>query len=192
VLVLLVGVAGCRSDEATRGHEPTPITTARGQEVLAHEGPSGEGRLPGGTFSFGSPVDSSEMRTGGRLASASWDIYWHLDDGSRGAWGVGIDVLHSPARAARALDEEAAFWCPGPRRGVEDLDDRGVADVRVSSCPRAGGEGFYATLDAADGPVLASLTVSGPTRSAAEDSLRAVWPAIGDAIVRVGASLGGQ
>ncbi len=104
--------------------------------------------------------------------------------------GVGIDVLHTPGRAARALDEEAAFWCPGPRRGVKDLGNGGLADVRVSSCRRAGGDGFYATLDAADGPVLTSLTVGGPTRPAAVAALRAVWPAIRDAVVRVRASLG--
>jgi hypothetical protein len=190
VLVLIVGLAGCRSDEAARGLHPKPMTAAQAQEVLAHEGPSGDGRLPGGTFRFGSTFDNSEMRTGGRLASASWDVYWHREDGDRGAWGVGIDVLLTPERAARALDEEAAFWCPGPRRGVEDLGSDGLAEVRASSCRRAGGEGFYATLDAADGPVLASVTVAGPTRRAAGAALRAVWPAIRDAVVRVRASLG--
>jgi hypothetical protein len=161
------------------------------------EGPSGDGRFPDGTFTFGSPFDNSDspfgnsgMLIGGRLASASWDVYWYRDDGDRGAWGVGIDVLRTPARAARALDEEAAFWCPGPRRGVEDLGDGSLADVRASTCRRAGGDGFYATLDAADGSVLTSITVGGATRPAAVAALRAVWPAIRDAVVRVRASLG--
>jgi hypothetical protein len=189
VLALIVALAGCRADEAG-GHQPKPMTAAQAQEVLAREGPSGDGRLPGGTFRFGSTFDNSEMRTGGRLASASWDVYWHRNDGDRGAWGVGIDVLLTPERAVRALDEEAAFWCPGPRRGVEDLGNGSLADVRASSCRRAGGEGFYATLDAADGPVLASLTVAGPTRRAAVAALHAVWPAIRDAVVRVRMSLG--
>jgi hypothetical protein len=197
VLVLIVGLTGCRSDEAARGLDPKPMTAAQAQDVLAHEGPSGDARFPGGTFTFGSPFDNSDspfgssgMRTGGRLASASWDVYWYRNDGDRGAWGVGIDVLRTPGRAARALDEEAGFWCPGPRRGVEDLGDGGLADVRASTCRRAGGEGFYATLDAADGPVLTSLTVGGPTRPAAVAALRAVWPAIRDAVVRVRGSLG--
>jgi len=197
VLVLIVGVTGCRSHEAARRLESKPMTAAQAQAMLAHEGPSGEGRFSGGTFSFGSPFDNSDspfgnsgMRIGGRLASASWDVYWYRTDGDRGAWGVGIDVLRTPGRAARALDEEAAFWCPGPRRGVDDLGNGGLADVRASSCRRAGGDGFYATLDAADGPILTSLTVGGPTRPAAVAALRAVWPAIRDAVVRVRASLG--
>lgn len=196
-LVLIVALTGCRSDETARGLEPKPMTAAQAQEVLAHEGPSGDGRFPGGTFTFGSPFDNSDSPfgnsktlTGGRLASASWDVYWHRNDGDVGAWGVGIDVLRTPERAARALDEGAAFWCQGPRRGVEDLGNGGLADVRTSSCRRAGGEGFYATLDAADGPVLTSLTVGGPTRAEAVAALRAVWPAIRDAVVRVRASLG--
>ncbi|MGH3336548.1 MAG: hypothetical protein ACRDOZ_12055 [Nocardioides sp.] len=197
VLVLTVGMTGCRSDEAARGLDPEPMTAAQVQEVLAHEGPSGDGRFPGGTFTFGSPFDNSdspfgdpEKGIGGRLASASWDVYWYRNDGDRGAWGAGIDVLRTPGRAARALDDEAAFWCPGSRRGVEELGNGGVADVRASTCRRAGGEGFYATLDAADGSVLTSLTVGGPTRPAAVAALRAVWPAIRDAVVRVRASLG--
>jgi hypothetical protein len=195
VLVLITGLTGCRSDEAAP--EPQPMTAAQAQEVLAHEGPSGGGRFAGGTFTFGSPFDNSDspfgssgLRTDGRLASASWDVYWYSDDGDRGAWGVGIDVFRMPGRAARALDEEAAFWCPGPRRGVGDLGNGGLAEVRASSCRRAGGEGFYATLDAVDGPVLISLTVGGPTRPAALAALRAVWPAIRDAVARVRASLG--
>jgi hypothetical protein len=197
-LVLIVGVTSCRSDEASPGLEPKPMTAAQAQEVLADEGPSGGGRFPGGTFSFGSPFDNSDspfgssgMRIGGRLASASWDVYWYRNDGGdRGAWGVGIDVLRSPGRAARALDEEAAFWCPGPRRGVEDFGNGSLADVRASSCRRAGGDGFYATLDAVDGSIFTSLTVGGPTRPAALAALRAVWPAIRDAVVRVRTSLG--
>jgi hypothetical protein len=203
VLVSIVGLTGCRSDEAARGPDPKPMTAAQAQEVLAQDGPSGDGRFPGGTFTFGSPFDNSdspfdnpdspgnsETRTGGWLASASWDVYWYRNDGERGAWGVGIDVLRTPGGAARALDKGAAFWCPGTRRGVEGLGDDGLADVRASSCRRAGGEGFYGTLDAADGPVRASLTVGGPTRRAAVAALRAVWPAIRDAVVRVRASLG--
>ena len=173
LLVLTVGSTGCRSDEAARGPEPKPMTAAQVQEVLADEGPSGDGRFPGGTFTFGSPFDNSdspfgnsETGIGGRLASASWDVYWYGNDGDRGAWGVGIDVLHTPGRAARALDEESSFWCPGPRRGVEDLGTDGLADVNASTCRRAGGEGFYATLDAADGSVLTSVTVGGTTRPA--------------------------
>lgn len=197
-LVLIVGSTGCRSDEAAPGPGPEqkPMTAAQAQEVLAREGPSGEGRFPGGTFTFGSPFDNSdspfgnsETGIGGRLASASWDVYWYRNDGDRGAWGVGIDVLRTPGRAARALDEEAAFWCPGPRRGVEDLGSGVLGDVRASTCHRAGGDGFYATLDAADGSVLTSITVGGLTRSAAVAALRAVWPAIRDAVVRVRASL---
>ena len=190
VLVSIVGLTGCRSEKVAREVEPKPITAARAQYVLAHEGPSGEGPLPGGRFRFGSPFDSSEMQAGGRLASASWDVYWHRSDGNRGAWGVGIDVLRTPERAARALDEEAAFWCPGQRRGIEGVATGDLADVRASSCRRADGEGFYATLDAADGPVLASLTLAGSTRREAVAALRAVWPAIRDALVRVRTSLG--
>ncbi len=190
VLGLVVASTGCRSDDAVRGPEPEALTAARAQEVLAAEGPSGEGRLPGGTFRFGGLVDNSEMRTGGRLASASWDIYWHGNTGDRGAWGVGIDVLRSPGRAARALDDETGFWCPGPRRGVRALESGDLDDVRAVSCRRNGGVGFYATLDAADGPVLTSLTVAGPTRPASVAALRAIWPAIRDAVVRVRASLG--
>ena len=198
VLVLIVGLTGCRSDETAGGHEPKPMTAAQAQEVLAHEGPSGDGRFPGGTFTFGSPFDNSDSPFGssgtgtrGWLASASWDVYWYRNDGDRGAWGAGIDVLRTPGSAAQALDKGAAFWCPGPRRGVEDFGNGGgLADVRASSCHRAGGDGFYGTLDAADGPVLASLTVGGPTRRAAVAALRAVWPAIRDAVVRVRASLG--
>ena len=63
-------------------------------------------------------------------------------------------------------------------------------DVRAVSCRRSGGEGFYATLDAADGSVLTSLTVSGSTRPAALAALRTVWPVIRDAVVRVRATLG--
>jgi hypothetical protein len=195
VLVLILGLTGCRSDEAEP--EPKPVTPAQAQEVLAQEGPSGDGRFPGGTFTFGSPFDNSDspfgdagLRTGGRLASASWDVYWHRNDDERGAWGVGVDVFRTPGLAARALDEDAAFWCPGPRRGVEDFGSGGLAAVRASSCHRAGGPGFYATLDAADGPVRTSLTVGGPTRPAAEAALRAVWPAIREAVVRVGTALG--
>jgi hypothetical protein len=197
VLVLTVGLTGCRSDEAARGLEPKPMTAAQAQQVLAQDGPSGEGQFPGGTFSFGSPFDnstspfdSSGTQTGEWLASASWDIYWHGNDGDRGAWGVGINVLRTSGRAAHALDKGAAFWCPKTRRGVRDFGDGGLADVRVSTCHRAGGDGFYGTLDAADGPVLTSLTVAGPTRSAAVAALSAVWPAIRDAVVRVRASLG--
>jgi hypothetical protein len=197
VLVSIAGLTGCRSDEGARGFEPKPVTGAQAQEVLAKGGPSGEGQFPGGTFTFGSPFDnstspfdSSGTQTGGWLASASWDIYWHGNDGDRGAWGVGINVLRTSGRAARALDKGAAFWCPKTRRGVEGLGDGGLADVRVSTCHRAGGDGFYGTLDARDGPVLASLTVGGPTRSAAAAALRAVWPAIREAVVRVRASLG--
>lgn len=190
VLGLVVALTGCRSDDAARGPEPEALTAARAQEVLADEGPSGEGRLPGVTFRFGGLIDNFEMRTGGRLSSASWDIYWHSNAGDRGAWGVGIDVLRSPGLAARALDDEAGFWCPGPRRGVRALESGDVDDLRAVSCRRPGGEDFYALLDAADGPVLTSLTVSGPTRPAAVAALRAVWPAIRDAVVRVRASLG--
>ena len=197
VLVSIAGMTGCRSDEAPRELEPTPVTAAQAQEVLAHEGPSGDGRFPGGTFRFGStfdnsdsPFGNSDVRVDGRLASASWDVYWHRNDDDVGAWGVGIDVLRTPGRAARALNEEAAFWCQGPRRGVEDLGNGGLADVRGSSCRRAGGEGFYATADAVDGAVLTSLTVGGPTRPAAVAALRAVWPTVREAVVRVRASLG--
>ena len=190
VLGLVLASTGCRSDDATHGPEPEALTAARAQEVLADEGPSGAGRLPGLSFRFGGLFDNSEMTAGGRLSSASWDIYWHRNDGDRGAWGVGIDVLGSPGLAARALDDEAGFWCPGPRRGVRALESGDVDDVRAVSCRRGGGEGFYATLDAADGPVLSSLTVSGPTRPAAVAALRAVWPEIRDAVVRVRVSLG--
>jgi hypothetical protein len=196
VLVLIVGLTGCRSDEAAPGLEPKPMTPAQAQEVLAHDGPSGDGKFPGGSFTFGLPFDNSDspfgdsgLRTGGRLASASWDVYWHRDDGDRGAWGVGIDVLRTPGSAARALQAGAAFWCQGPRREVRDLGNGGLTDVRASSCRHAGGEGFYATLDATDGPVLTSLTVGGPTRPAAVAALGAVWPRIRDAVVRVRASL---
>ena len=195
-LVLVAGLTGCRGEEAEQGLQPKPMSAAQTQEVLAHDGPSGDGRFPGGTFTFGSPFDNSDSPfgdadrlTGGRLASASWDIYWYRNNGDRGAWGVGLDVHRTPGRAARALDEEAAFWCPAARRGIDDVGDGGLADVRASSCRRAGGQGFYATLDAADGPVLTSLTVGGPTRSAAVAALRAVWPDIRDAVVRVRASL---
>ncbi len=190
VLGLVIAATGCRGDDAAREPEPEALTAARAQQVLIAEGPSGEGRMPGGTFSFGGPVDNSEMTAGGRLASASWDIYWHTNAGDRGAWGLGIDVLRSPEIAARALDDEAGFWCPGPRREVRTLESGDVGDVRAVSCARADGEGFYALLDAADGPVLTSLTVSGPTRPAAVAALRAVWPTISDAVVRVGAALG--
>lgn len=189
LVVSVLGSTGCRGDESPRGPEPTPMTADRAQQVLTEEGPAGEGRFRGGTFRFGGPFDNSEMRTDGRLASASWDIYWHRDHGDRGAWGVGIDVLETPERAARALDEEAAFWCPGPRRPVRGLGDGGVDDVRTSSCRRAGGEDFYATLDALDGSVLASLTVAGPTRRAATAALQAVWPAIRGALLRAHAAL---
>ena len=202
LLALLVSVAalsGCRRDEPAPG--PEPMTAAQVQEVLARDGPSGDGRFPGGTFTVGSPFDNSDSPfddadtadgsgISGRVASASWDIYWHRDDGDVGSWGVGIDVLRTPGRAARALDEEAAFWCPGDRREVQDLGGGGLTDVRASSCRRAGGDGFYATLDATDGQVLTSLTVGGPTRRSAVAALRAVWPAIRDAVVRVHASLG--
>ena len=200
VLVSIAGLTGCRSDEVAPGLEPKPLTAAQAQEVLAQDGPSGDGRFPGGTFTFGSPFDNSDSpfddsdssgdseMTRGWLASASWDVYWHRNDGDRGAWGVGIDVLRTPGRAAHALNKGAAFWCPVARRGVE-VGDEGMADVRASSCRGAGG-GFYGTLDAADGPVVASLTVGGPTRRAAVAALRAVWPAIHDAVVRVRASLG--
>lgn len=201
-LVSIAALTGC-SDTAAPGPEPKAMTAGQAQEVLAQDGPSGDGRFPGGTFTFGSPFDNSDspfddpdspgssgMQASGRVASASWDIYWHRHDGDLGAWGVGIDVLRTPGRAARALDEEAAFWCPAARRGIEDLGTGGLADVRASSCRRAGGDGFYATLDAVDGPVRASLTVGGPTRHAAVAALHAVWPAIRDAVVRVHASLG--
>lgn len=187
---LLVAMTGCSSEEAARGPEPQALTAARAQDVLAEEGPTGEGRLPGGTFRFGGLFDSSALRTGGRLSAASWDIYWHRDAGARGAWGVGIDILGSPELATRALEDEAGFWCPGPRRGVRALESDAVDDVRAVSCPRGGAEGFYATLDATDGPVLTSLTVAGPTRSAAVADLRAVWPAVRDAVVRVRTALG--
>lgn len=202
VLVLIVGLTGCRGDEASPGHEPKPATAAQAQEVLAQEGPSGDGRFPGGRFTFGSPFDNSDSPfddsdspgssegNRGWLASASWDIYWYRNDGDRGAWGVGFDVLRTAGGAARALDKGAAFWCPGDRGGVQDLGDGGLADVRASTCHRAGGEGFYGTLDAVDGTVLASLTVGGPTRREAVAALRAVWPAIRDAVVRVRESLG--
>jgi hypothetical protein len=198
-LVLIVGSAGCSGDESTGGPKPKPkpVTAAEAQDVLAREGPAGGGRFPGGTFTFGSPFDNSDspfgdsgLQTDERPASASWDIYWYRGTGDRGSWGVGIDVFRAPEGAARALDEEAAFWCPGPRRGVEDFGASGSADARVFTCHRAGGEGFYATLDAADGPVFTSLTVGGPTRLAAVAALRAVWPAIRDAVVRVRASIG--
>ena len=191
------GLTGCSNDESARGPEPKPMTATQAQEVLAQDGPSGEGQFPGGTFTFGSafdnstsPFDSSGTETHEWLASASWDVYWHSDDGDRGVWGVGINVLRTTGRAAHSLDKGAAFWCPSTRRGVEDFGDGGLADVRVSTCHRAVGDGFYGTLDAADGPVLTSLTVGGPTRPAAVAALRAVWPEIRDAVVRVRASLG--
>ena len=197
VLVSIAGLTGCSNDDPARGPEPEPMTAARAQEVLAQDGPSGDGQFPGGTFTFGSPFDnstspfdSSGTVTREWLASASWDVYWHRDDGDRGVWGVGINVLRTTGRAAQALDKGAAFWCPKTRRGVEDFGDGDLADVRVSTCHRAGGDGFYGTLDAADGPVLTSLTVGGPTRPAAVAALRAVWPEIRDAVVRVRASLG--
>jgi len=197
VLVSIAGLTGCSNDDPARGPEPEPMTAARAQEVLAQDGPSGDGQFPGGTFTFGSPFDnstspfdSSGTVTREWLASASWDVYWHRDDGDRGVWGVGINVLRTTGRAAQALDKGAAFWCPKTRRGVEDFGDGGLSDVRVSTGHRAGGDGFYGTLDAADGPVLTSRTVGGPTRPAAVAALRAVWPEIRDAVVRVRASLG--
>ena len=197
VLLLVVGLSGCSSDEAEGRVQREPMSAAQAQEVLAQDGPAGEGRFPGGTFTFGSAFDNSDspfgdsgMLSDGRLASASWDVYWYRSDGDRGAWGVGIDVFRTPERAARALDEDAAFWCPGARRAIEDVESAGSADVSASSCRRAGGDGFYATADAADGPVFVSITVGGPTRPAAVAALRAVWPEIRDAVVRVRASLG--
>jgi hypothetical protein len=196
-VMVVVGVTGCRGDEGEPRPESKPMTAAEAQQMLAREGPSGEGRFPGGRFSFGSafdnstsPFDASGKQTGAWLASASWDIYWYGDDGERGAWGVGIDVLRTSGGASRALDKGAAFWCPAARRGVDDLESGGLADVRAASCHRAGGDGFYGTLDAADGPVLASLTVGGPTRHAAVAALRAVWPTIRHAVVRVRSALG--
>ena len=195
VLVSIAALTGCLSDKSAP--ESKAMTAAQAQEVLAHDGPSGEGQFPGGTFTFGSPFDNSDSPfgssgTGTRawLASASWDVSWDGPDGDRGAWGGGIDVRRTPGGAADALNNGAAFWCPGPRRAVADLGDGGLADVRVSTCHRAGDDGYYGTLDAADGPVLASLTVGGPTRRAAVAALRAVWPTIRDAVVRVRASLG--
>jgi hypothetical protein len=195
VLVMVAGLTGCGGDEAAR--ESKPMTTAQAQEMLAQEGPSGAGRFPGGTFNFGSAFDNSnspfgdpETLPGGKLASASWDVYWHGNGDDRGVWGVGIDVFRTPGRAARALDEDEAFWCPSQRRAVDDIDNGGLADVRASSCHRAGSGGFYATLDAADESVVTHLTVGGATRPEAVAALRAVWPAIGDAVVRVRAALG--
>jgi hypothetical protein len=195
-VLVIVGATGCSSEDPERELDSKPMTTAQAQEMLAQEGPSGDGRFPGGTFTFGSAFDNSnspfgdpETLPGGKLASASWDVYWHGNGDDRGAWGVGIDVFRTPERASRALDEDEAFWCPGQRRAVEDPGNGGLADVRASSCHRAGGEGFYATLDAADESVVTHLTVGGGTRPEAVAALRAVWPAIRDAVVRVRASL---
>ena len=175
MLGLVVVMTGCGSEESARRPEPEALTAARAQEALAEEGPTGEGRMPGGTFRFGGLFDSSELKTGGRLSSASWDIYWHRNDGARGAWGVGIDILSSPEVADPSARRRGRILVPGPRRGVEALESRDVGDVRAVSCRRGGGDGFYATLDAADGPVLTSVTVAGPTRSAAvADSPRRV------------------
>jgi hypothetical protein len=46
VLVLIVGLTGCRSDEAVRGLQPKPMTAAQAQEVLAHGGPLGRWTVP--------------------------------------------------------------------------------------------------------------------------------------------------
>lgn len=196
VLVASAGLTGCSSEGAARTSEPSSLTPAQAQQVLAQKGPSGEGRFPGGTFTFGSPFDNSDSPFsdsdkpfGGRLASASWDVYWYRNDGDRASWGVGIDILPTPERASRLLDD-GPFWCPSTRRIVTDFEDGGLADVRTSSCRHAGGQGFYATLDAADGPVLTHVTVGGPTRTAAVAALRAVFPPIRDAVVRLRTALG--
>ena len=121
VLVSIAGLTGCSNDDPARGPEPEPMTAARAQEVLAQDGPSGDGQFPGGTFTFGSPFDnstspfdSSGTVTREWLASASWDVYWHRDDGDRGVWGVGINVLRTTPR--RVLGHQNAARGRGFRR----------------------------------------------------------------------------
>lgn len=169
-------LGACSGDDAT-----APPSADRAAQALADHGPRGTGGMPGGRFRFGRLIPGGDAGGQGRVATASWDVYWTLDTGDRGAWGVGIDVFGSASEAARVVEEEGAFWCPVRSRdvggvGADDLD----ALVAVS-CRRLGGEGYYATLDAARGPVTANITVARPTRAEAETALLAVWAQVQDA-----------
>jgi len=166
-----------------------PVTVEAATAALVEHGPAGAGELPGGRFRFGHLIPGGDAGVGGRVATGSWDLYWTRDDGDRGAWGVGIDVFDSAGDAATAVEEEGAFWCPTHRREVPGIETAGLDALVAVSCRRLGGEGYYATLDASQGPVTSNITVAWPTRAEAEAALVAVWPPVRDAAAGVEGNL---
>ncbi len=179
-LLAAVVVGACAADDST-----APPPADRAARALADHGPQGIGELPGGRFRFGRLIPGGDAGGKGRVATASWDVYWTLDTGDRGAWGVGIDVFGSASEAAQVVADEGAFWCPTESREVAGIADDDLDAVVAVSCRRLGGEGYYATLDVARGPVTANITVARPTRAEAEAALLAVWAPVHDAAAAV-------
>ena len=176
---LLVGLllVGCGDDEPAPPEEGS--TTA--QQVLDELAPPAGGEYPGGSFEFSRPIDGGSAGGHGRVASTSWDVYY-VAGGSNGSWGAGLDVFDTADRAAQVTEDDAGFFCTGTRREVGALADDGLW---AYSCRRPTEGGFYATLDAVDGTVAANLTVSGPTRGAAESALTAVWASLAPTVLDV-------
>ncbi len=176
---LLVGLllVGCGTDEPA----PAEEDASTAQQVLDALAPPAGGEYPGGSFEFSRPIDGGSAGGLGRVASTSWDVYYVVG-GSNGAWGAGLDVFDTADHAAQVTEDDAGFFCTGTRRAVDALADDGLW---AYSCRRPTEGGFYATLDAVDGAVAANLTVSGPTRGAAEAALAAVWASLAPTVHEV-------
>ena len=139
-----------------------------------------DGSFSRGTFDFGFTIDGVASDEEGRLASASWDVYYVLDTEDVGAWGAGMDVFSSVEAANASARKLADFWiCAGPRRPVDGIDLDTVDWLDATSCKYPSEEGgYYATLSAADGLVTANLTISARSREIAEAALLGVWTSL--------------
>src|SRR5829696_8984429 len=109
--LLALSTTACTGSDSGSAATPRQTSTADGgtspaqaREILAGlESPEG-GSFDGGTFDVGHPVPGSTVVVDGRLASMSWDYYYLLDDGDRGAWGAAVKVFRTPDEATKAAD----------------------------------------------------------------------------------------
>ncbi len=186
--LLLLSTTACSGSDSgsLAASRPTSASTAasglspaRAREILAGLTSPAGGSFDGGTFDVGHPIPGPTTVLDGRLASMSWDYYYLLDDGDRGAWGAAVKIFRTADEATKAADEFATFWgCDGPRTVIGQIDPAAYDDLMATYCRRAGGSDYLATVSAVDGRVTANLTVSAPSSALAVAEIMPAWESL--------------
>jgi hypothetical protein len=200
VAALTLVVAGCTDDDSSRASAPSTSPTAtaghqmsaaRARGILAGLTAPAGGSFDGGTFYVGHPIPGPTTVLEGRLASMSWDFYYLLDTGKRGSWGAAVQVFRTPAQATRAADAFAVFWgCDGARTVIGDIDTTAYDELMATSCKRAGGTDYLATVSAVHGRVTSNLTVAATTPELAVAELEAAWSSLTETSQQAARDLG--